>query len=310
MATLQHAQPSAAPAIRRQRSLWQELWRHRTEYLFVSPFFIKFAIFSAYPLGWAFILSFQRWSGFGEARWVGLDNYAAMLREDIFTKALVNTLIFTAILIPTGVLLALFFASLLNIRRLRARGTFRTIYFLPFITSTVIVGIVFKMLLDDTFGWVNVILKAIGLEPVSWLRTAIWAKVSVILLTHWHGMGYNILIMLGGLQAIPREVYEAAEIDGASPAQIFWRVTLPLMQPVMLFITLVGTIGVLNMFNQPYILTRGGPDAATTTMTFRLYEIAFATTRFGDAAALGFIIGALVILVTMIQLRVLRDWRQ
>ena len=309
MATIEQTRRPAA-LVGRRRSVWQELWRHRAEYLFVAPFFVKFAIFAAFPLGWAFVLSFQRWSGFGEARWVGLNNYAAIVQEDIVTKALVNTLIFTAVLIPTGVLLALAFAVLLNVRDLRGRGTFRTIYFLPFVTSTVIVGIVFRMLLDDTFGWANVLIKGVGLDPISWLRTPVWARISIILLTHWQGLGYNILIMLGGLQSIPREVYEAAEIDGASPRQLFWRVTLPLMQPVMLFVTLVGTIGVLNLFNQPFILTNGGPDAATTTLTFRLYELAFRTTRYGDAAALGFLIGALVILVTMVQLRVLRDWRQ
>lgn len=306
MASLQNAM--RPPALARQpSSLWHEIWRHRLEYLFISPFFIQFAIFSLYPLVWAFVLSFQRWSGFGEARWVGLDNYRAMIQEDIFTKALVNTLVFTAILIPTGILLALFFAVLLNINDLRGRGVYRTVYFLPYITSSIIVGIVFKMLLDDTFGWANGLLKLIDIAPISWLRTAIWAKISIILLCHWQGMGVNILIMLGGLQAIQREIYEAAEIDGASAWQKFWRVTLPLLRPVVLFVTIIGTIGVLNMFNQPFILTNGGPENATTTLTFRLYEVAFRTTRFGDAAALGFIIGVIVLVVSMIQLYVGRE---
>lgn len=308
MATLDHVRPQPIPM--HQVSLRQALWRHRLDYLFISPFFIIFGLFHAYPLVWAFFLSFQRWSGFGEARWVGLDNYRAVLSETLVQRALVNSLVFTAILVPTGVLLALTFAAILNLRNLPGRGLFRTLFFLPYITSTIIVGIVFHMLLDDTFGWVNVILKSAGLEPLSWLRTAVLAKISVIILTHWQGLGYNILIMLAGLQSIPREVYEAAEIDGANAWQIFWRVTLPLVQPVILFVTLVGTIGVLNMFNQPYILTRGGPDSATTTLALRLYELAFGTTRFGDAAALGFVNGTLVILVTLIQLRVLREWRQ
>jgi lactose/L-arabinose transport system permease protein len=301
---------SIAPPRSRGRSLWAEVWRHRLDYLFISPFFLIFGVFHAYPLGWALLLSFQRWSGFGDARWVGLNNYLAIVREDVVGKALVNTLIFTAILVPTGVLLSLVFAVILNLPNLRGRGVFRTAYFLPFITSSVIVGIVFRMLLDDSFGWVNVILKALGLAAISWLRTAIWAKVSIVLLAHWHGLGYNVLIMLGGLQSIPREVYEAAAIDGAGAYQTFWNVTLPLMRPVMLFVTLVGTIGVLNIFNEPFILTNGGPDAETVTLTFRLYELAFRTTRYGDAAALGFLIGALVVAITLTQLRVLRDWRQ
>lgn len=310
MAAASPASKMILPALPRRRSRWEEIWQHRLDYLFISPFFVIFGFFHAYPLGWALLLSFQRWSGFGDARWVGLNNYLAIVREDVVGKALINTLIFTVILVPTGVLLALVFAVLLNLRTLRWRGFFRTAYFLPFITSTVIVGIVFRMLLDDTFGWVNIILGTIGIAAISWLRTAIWAKVSIVLLAHWHGLGYNVLIMLGGLQSIAPEIYEAAQIDGAGPFQIFWSVTLPLMRPVMLFVTLVGTIGVLNIFNEPFILTNGGPDAETVTLTFRLYELAFRTTRYGDAAALGFLIGALVIVITLTQLRILRDWRQ
>lgn len=293
-----------------ERSLRHEIWRHRAEYLFISPFFLIFGVFHLYPLGWAFLLSFQRWSGFGPARWVGADNYLAIVREDVVGKALINTLTFTVLLVPSGVILALLFAVILNSRGLRGRGVFRTTYFLPFITSSIIVGIVFRMLLDDTFGWVNVILKMVGLAPVSWLRTALWAKVSIVMLAHWHGLGYNVLIMLAGLQSIAPEIYEAAQIDGAGAGQIFWKITFPLVRPVMLFVTLVGTIGVLNIFNEPYILTGGGPDAETVTLTYRLYQLAFQTTRYGDAAALGFLIGALVIAVTLTQLRLLRDWRQ
>jgi ABC-type sugar transport system permease subunit len=298
---------SATPS---QRSLWQEVWRHRSDYLFISPFYIIFLMFGAYPLGWALLLSFQRWRGFGEATWVGLDNYAAMFSENIVKQALINTLIFAAVLVPTGLILALSFAVLLNIRNFRARGLYRTIYFIPYITSSIIVGIVFRMLLDDSFGWANVILRDVGIAPIHWLRTPVLAKISVILLTHWHGIGYSTVILLGGLQSIPREIYESAEIDGANAWKILWKVTFPLMRPVMLFVMLVSTIGILNMFNQPYILTKGGPDAETTTLTYRLWELAFGSTRFGDAAALGFMIGALVILVTMVQLRILRNWWQ
>jgi len=292
-----------------RRSLLQDMWRHRLDYLFISPFYVLFALFSLFPLGWALYLSFNRWSGFGDMQWVGLDNYAAMLRETSTFKAVVNSLVFAAAIVPTGVFLALFFAVLLNIRGLAARGVFRTIYFLPFLTSTVIVGIVFTSLLDDTYGWLNGALRAVGLDGVSWLRNVVWAKVSIITLTHWQGLGYSILIMLGGLQSLPREVYEAAEIDGAGAWDRFWRITLPLMRPVMLFVTITGTIGVLNMFEQPYILTRGGPQYATMTMTYRLYELAFQTTRYGDGAALGYLIAVIVITISLANLYLLRHWR-
>lgn len=293
-----------------RRPLWREVWRHRWEYLFISPFFILFGIFSLYPLLWALVLSFSRWSGFDEMRWVGLDNYLTMLRDEVVRKALFNTLLFTLVLVPSGVLLALIFAVLLNIRDLKGRGVYRTLYFLPFITSTVIIGIVFRMVFDDTFGWVNGLLQGLGLPPVPWFRSQVWAKVVIILLAHWHGLGYNVLIMLGGLQSIDREIYEAAAIDGAGRWAQFWQVTLPLMRPVMLFVAILGTIGVLNMFTEPYILTQGGPENSTRTLTLRQYDLAFAFTRYGDGAALGFLISLLVISVSLIQWRLLREWRQ
>jgi ABC-type sugar transport system permease subunit len=243
-------------------------------------------------------------------KFVGLGNYRAILTETVTVTALENTVVFTAILVPTGVLLALVFAVLLNRRDLWARGIFRTIYFLPYVTSSVIVAIVFQEFFDKDYGWANDALRAIGMQAVPWLTDGGWAKFAIIFLAHWQGLGYNILIMLGGLQSIERELYEAAAIDGAGRWHIFWSITTPLMRPIMLFITIVGTIGVLNLFNQPYILTHGGPQNSTLTLTLRLYQLAFANTRYGDGAALGFLIGLLIVLVTMLQLRFLGSWRQ
>ena len=292
------------------QSLLSDIWRHRLEYLFISPFFIIFAIFHLYPLGWAFYLSFQQWSGFGDMKFVGLNNYQAVLTETVTHTAFVNTLIFTAVLVPTGVLLSLVFAVLLNRRDLWGRGIFRTAYFLPYITSSVIIAIVFQEFFDKDYGWANDLLRTVGLHAVPWLTDPVWAKVVIIFLAHWQGLGYNILIMLGGLQGVEREIYEAAAIDGAGRWNTFWSITTPLMRPIMLFIMIVGTIGVLNMFNQPYILTQGGPQNSTLTVTLRLYQLAFANTRYGDGAALGFLIGLLIVLVTLTQLRFLGSWRQ
>jgi lactose/L-arabinose transport system permease protein len=301
---------AAAGIERPRRSLGAEIWRHRLDYLFISPFFLIYALFHLYPLGWAFYLSFQQWSGFGDMRYVGLDNYRAVFTEVITRTAFINTLVFTAVLVPTGVLLSLVFAVILNRRDLWARGAFRTAYFLPYVTSSVIIAIVFQEFFDKQYGWANDLLRAAGLAIVPWLTDGTWAKIVIIFLVHWQGLGYNILIMLGGLQGIEREIYEAAAIDGAGRGRIFWSITAPLMRPIMLFITILGTIGVLNLFNQPYILTNGGPENSTLTLTLRLYQLAFAYTRYGDGAALGFLIGLLIVLVTMVQLRFLGSWRQ
>ena len=296
------------PLIReRRRPLWKEIARHWMDYLFIAPFFISFAIFGLYPLIWAFRLSFSQWRGFGPMTWVGLENYQAVLRDPYIRQALVNTLQFAYILLPTGIFISIVLAVLLNNKGLSGRGVFRTLYFLPYVTSSVIVAIVFTMLFDDSLGWVNRMLATIGIEPVPWLRGSQWAaKWVVIMLTHWGGIGYNVLLFLGGLQSIDAELYEAARIDGATDWQIFWRITLPLLYPIIFFLIVIATIGLMNMFNQPYMLTRGGPRGATTTLMLRLYELGIGQQRFGDASAFGFLVGLLVISISLIQIRFLR----
>lgn len=301
---------AARPLLSRPpKPLWKQVAEHWTDYLFIAPFFISFAIFGLYPLLWAFQLSFSKWRGFGPMTFVGLDNYRAMLRDPYLLKTLINTLQFAYILLPTGIFIAIVFAVILNTKDLAGRGLFRTLYFLPYITSSVIVAIVFSQLFDDTMGWVNAGLKALGLEPIKWLRGDPWAaKIVVILLTHWGGIGYNVLLFLGGLQSIEPEIYEAAKIDGASEWQVFWRITLPLLRPIIFFLTIIATIGLMNMFNQPFMLTRGGPRGETETLMLRLYDIGILQARYGDASAFGFMIGLLVILISLIQIRLQRRW--
>jgi ABC-type sugar transport system permease subunit len=297
----------STPGMSRRRTLGREIAKHWVDYLFISPFFITFIIFKLYPLLWAFQLSFSAWRGFGPMRWVGFENYRYIINDPYILQSLTNTLQFAYILLPTGLFLSIILAVFLNMRNLPGRGVFRTIYFLPYVTSSVIVAIVFTQLFDDYMGWVNQGLEAMGLQAVPWLRGDPWAaRWVVIMLTHWGGIGYNVLLFLGGLQSIDQELYEAARIDGANDWHIFWRITLPLLYPIIFFLTIIATIGLLNMFNQPYMLTAGGPRGATTTLMLRLYEIGIGGQRFGDASAFGFLIGLLVIAISVIQLRVMR----
>jgi ABC-type sugar transport system permease subunit len=298
--------PSVA---RTHKPLWKEILKHWMDYLFVAPFFISFALFGLYPLIWAFRLSFSSWRGFGPMTWVGLENYRVILKDPYIVQSLVNTLEFAYILLPTGIFLAIVFAVILNIQNLRGRGIFRTLYFLPYITNTVIIAIVFTQLFDDSFGWVNLLLENIGLPAVKWLRGSEWgAKSAVIMLTHWGGIGYNVLLFLGGLQSIEPEIYEAAKIDGANDWHTFWRITLPLLKPIIFLLTIMATIGLMNMFNQPYMLTKGGPQGATETLMLRLYNLGIGGARYGDASAFGFLIGALVIVISLIQIRLQKSW--
>jgi len=293
----------------RGRSLLKEMWKHRVDYVFIAPFFIVFAIFGVYPMVWGLRLSLSRWPGGQKPMtWVGLDNYAGLLASDpLLGKAFANTLMLLGWILPTGLAFALVVAVLLNARRLKGRGIFRTIYFLPFVTSGVIVAIVFSQFLDKDYGWVNLLLGKIGLAPVPWLVETVPAQLSITMLLHWMGSGTNILIFLGALQAIDRELYEAAEIDGANAIQSFFRITLPMLRPVLLFMIITATIGLINLYAQVKLLTNGRPENNTVTMFMRMMDLV-ASNRFGEGAALGFIIGAVILVITFVQLRLLRNW--
>ena len=289
--------------------LLREMWKHRIDYLFISPFFIVFAIFGIYPMLWGFRLSLSRWPGGQKPmEFVGLNNYVSLIGSDpLLGKSFVNTLALLGWILPTGLGFALVVAVMLNVRRLKARGIFRTIYFLPFVTSGVIVAIVFSQFLDKNYGWVNLLLKQVGLPIVPWLTEPIPAQISVTLLLHWMGSGTNILIFLGALQAIDRELYEAAEIDGASGLQSFFRITTPLLRPVLLFMIITATIGLINLYAQVALLTKGGPQNNTYTMFMRMMGL-IQENRFGEGAALGFLIGLVILVITFVQLRLLRSW--
>ncbi len=291
-------------------TIWRAIWKHRLEYLLISPFFIIFAIFHGYPLVWSLWLSFQRWQGIGEPRWIGLGNYERLLSSDRIWTALGNTLIFLVIMLPIIVSGTLLLATMLNSTRVTGRNIFRTLFFLPYVTSAVIVAIIFQLLLQDNFGWVNGILQVIGLSRVGWLTQAWPARIAVMIMVFWGITGYNTLIMLGGLQGIPNELYDAASVDGANTPQKFLYVTIPMMRGVILFVAITSTIGLLNLFSQPWLLfstTQGlGPDQAVGTLNTIQYATAFQSSRYGEAAALGFIIAILVIVAALVQLRLTR----
>ncbi len=301
-----HPPPGPAP---QHKTLLREMWKHRIDYLFIAPFFIVFAVFGIYPMLWGLRLSLSRWPGGQKPmEWVGLNNYLSLLTDDpLMGKAFANTLILLAWILPTGLAFALVVAVMLNARRLTGRGVFRTIYFLPFVTSGVVVAIVFSQFLDKNYGWVNLLLGKVGIAPVPWLTSAIGAQISVTLLLHWMGSGTNILIFLGALQAIDREVYEAAEIDGASNVQSFFRITVPMLRPVLLFMIITATIGLINLYVQVKLLTGGGPQNNTYTLFMRMMDL-IAGNRFGEGAALGFLMGVIVLIITFIQLRLLSNW--
>lgn len=277
------------------------------DYLLISPFFIIYGIFHFFPMLWAFWLSFHRWLGIGKMRWFGMHNYTRLLSNDKIMHALGNSLIFLVILLPIIIVATLLIASMLNSRQVKGRTTFRVLFFLPYITSIVIVVVIFQMLLQENFGWVNGLLANIGLPKVRWFSSPWPARSMVMIMVFWSFAGYNVLIMLGGLQGISEELYDAASIDGAGTVRKFIHVTVPMMKGVILFVSITSTIMLLNLFLQPWLLFPGtngaGPKQATATLNTIQYATAFNYGRYGEAAALGFLIGILVIGASLIQVK-------
>lgn len=302
--TLPTIQPAPRPRKRKRGLLayWQE-------YLFISPFFILFAIFFAYPIGWSLILSFQKWDGVTARTWVGLDNYRFVLNDPLTQKMFKNTLRFLVVLVPLGVFLPFVFGVLLNVPMLKFRSVFRTLIFLPTVTSLVGVGIVWKLLFGSANGWLNGMLSHIGLGPYNWLKDPILAQVPIDSLTIWGSLGFSTLIVLGGLQAIDLEIYDAAKVDGSSALNTFFKITLPMMRPVMVFLLITSTIQVMTIFSQPYVITKGGPSNETLTPLMHIYNIGIGSTgaaRVGDASALSFILSAAMIVIVVFQFLITR----
>jgi len=240
-----------------------------------------------------------------------LRNYERLLTNAKTLNALSNSLIFLVILLPTIVFMTLLIASMLNSPQVRGRTVFRMLFFLPYITSLVIVVIIFQLLLQENFGWVNGILEGFGLPRVRWFSEVWPARSMVMIMVFWSVAGYNVLIMLGGLQGIPHDMYDAASIDGAGTVRKFLHITVPMMRGVIVFVSITSTILLLNLFLQPWLLFPGtygaGPQQGVATLNTIQYATAFSYARYGESAALGFLIGLLVIGVSLIQFRLAKS---
>ncbi|MET1058290.1 MAG: sugar ABC transporter permease [Nocardioides sp.] len=285
-------------------------------YAFVSPFFLVFAVFGLFPIVFTLWVSLHDWSLLGgKEGWAGMDNYSALLSDDNFWNALVNTLgIFLVATVPQ-LLLALGLAQLLN-ERLRARTFWRMGALLPNITSVAAVGIIFTLLFARDFGLVNWLLGMVGVDPIGWQdhRWSSWLAIAVMV--DWRWTGYNALIFLAALQAVPKDLYEAAAIDGASSWRRFWSISVPLLRPTIVFVTLVSTIGGIQLFTEPLLFNSGanaitgGTTRQFQTLTMYLYEKAFTGLDFGYAAAIAwamFVVIAIVGAVNALLLRRLRS---
>ncbi|MEH7381292.1 sugar ABC transporter permease [Bacillus sp. JJ1533] len=276
-----------------------------TPYLFLAPALILFLIFTVYPIISSFILSFQTSEG-GVYVFAGLDNYIRLLNDTTFHQALFNTFIIFIVQVPIMILLALMLAALLNSKLLKFKGMFRTGFFLPAVTSLVAYSILFSIILMDK-GIFNQFLSLIGIEAIPWLNDPFWAKVSIIIAMTWRWTGYNMVIYLAAMQNISEETYEAASIDGAGKVRQFFSITIPQLKPIILFTSIISTIATLQLFDEPFNLTKGGPGDSTTTLGLMIYKNGFQYYDFSYASAIAYVVVVIVAILSLIQSKVTGD---
>jgi ABC-type sugar transport system permease subunit len=282
-------------------------WRQRlAPYIFISPFYILFAVFLLVPILVGVYLSFTEWAGLGSPEVVGLANYTRLFGDSQFYVSLLNTLFFVLVSMVIVVPLALLIAQALNARGLRGRDMFRVVYFTPIVLSPIIIVLIFQLFFDRNFGLLNAVLRAVfGLGGIDWLGSQWWARTSVAILVVWRWTGYLVIFFLAGLQGVPRELHEAAEIDGAGPVKRFLNVTLPSLRPVTAFVLVTSLVGSAQIFEEPYLLTQGGPNFATLTIGIFIYRAAFQRQEIGYAAAAGVVLFAIVFVIGQVANRLL-----
>ena len=275
---------------------------NRIGYMMVAPYLVHLMIFFGYPLLFAFVLIFHRWDVVTPMEFVGVKNFARLFQDDLFFRAILNTGLFLVIHIPFQIIVALFFAELLN-AKFKGRNFFRTIYFLPVVVSGVVITILFQQLFAFETGYVNGILTALGGRRVPWLVSPQWAMPSIALMATWKNVGFYIILFLAGLQNIPESMYEVAHLEGATTWQRWWHVTLPLLNPMMVTVIVLSTIGGFSLFIEPYVLTGGGPLNSTLSALLYIYNQAFYFNHMGYAAALGLFFALVIFVVVILQRR-------
>lgn len=286
-------------------SWWERNQRGLAPYIFIAPFYILFAVFFLGPVIFALYLSFQSWNGIDQMRFVRFDNFIDLVQDPIFLKALGNTAIYSGaslfVISPLSLLLALG----LNAAFIRGKELFRTIYFTPIVTSSIAVSLVFLVLYNERSGLLNQGLAFLGIEPINWLGSQKWSKIAVLGLVTWRWVGFNAIYFLAGLQTIPQSLYEAAMVDGANRWQSFWHITIPMLRPVILFVAVIVLIGSAQIFEEPYMLTRGGPVESSLSIANYLYRVGMHQLQLGYASSIGFSIFALIFLLAWLQMRFL-----
>ena len=281
-------------------SLWRRLEPHRVGYAFILPVFLLFVFFRIWPSLHGFLLSFQDYRLAGGTTWMGLENFRDLFDDKVFWGALKVTLTYAAIAVPLTTVVSLGFALLIN-RAIRGISIYRAIYFLPYVTSLVMISVIWSWVYRVDGGLLNGLLGGIGIEPIRWLQNKQLVIPSLAIMATWKGVGYSMMILLAGLKAIPESLSEASQVDGATASQTFWRITLPLLKPVLFFVIVIESIGSFQVFDAMYVMTNGGPVRASYSLVYMLYDESFKFMNFGYGAAIGMVLFAITFTVMMLQ---------
>ncbi|MDD3145891.1 MAG: sugar ABC transporter permease [Candidatus Riflebacteria bacterium] len=268
-------------------------------YLYLMPVLVILLAFHVLPIFYSLAVSFYEWDLIGQPEYVGTGNYSRLFDDPLFYKSLWNTIYYAAVSVPLSIFLSLIIAMLLN-NPISAIGLYRTVYFIPVITSINAVAIIWNFIYHPDFGLLNKILDIFSIDPRAWLQDPTWAMPAIIFMSVWKGLGYNVIIFLTGLQNIPRHLYEAARIDGANRWHQFRHITWPLLSPTTFFIFTISTIGSFQVFSQVYMMTpRGGPLKSTMVVVYYLYRKAFEQFEFGYALAAAFVLFMIIFACTL-----------
>lgn len=277
-------------------------------YILILPTLLGLIIFTTGPILAALYFSFTNWNLLSTPKWRGLTNYIDLFTNDpLFWTTLKNTAYYVVGTVPIGTCLALLLALALN-QKIRALAIFRTIYFLPVVSSVVAISVLWVWLYQADFGLINQFLRIFGITGIRWLSSPFWAMPAIIIMSIWHGLGYNIVIFIAGLQSIPTDYYEAARIDGANSLQQFRYITIPLISPVTFFVIILSLIGSFQVFEQAYVMTQGGPVNATKTIVYYLYQNGFMYFHMGYASAIAYILFLIIVAITLIQFSLQKHW--
>ncbi|WP_203580715.1 carbohydrate ABC transporter permease [Microbacterium hibisci] len=302
MATITATEAAATPPppARRRRSKLR-LRNTLIGWSFILPNFLGFGLLTLIPIVVLFYMAFTNWNVFGKADWVGLANFERLIGDGSFRISVVNTLYYSVLHIPLTIAVSLGLALLLN-NKLRGVAFFRTAAFFPYITSIVAIAVVWNLLFSPEYGPINEFLRFIGIQnPPGWLTSPEWAMPAVVIVGTWRDMGYYMILFLAGLQTVPRELHEAARVDGASVWQRFVNVTLPCLRPTMFFVTVMLTINSFKIFDLILVMTDGGPGQSTLVMSQFIYRKGFEESQFGYASAAAVALFFMCIIVTILQ---------